>query len=633
MNDTGDLRDELRALRERVEAIERRLGMAADPVSAENPAIAKPTPVEAPRFSQQPQPDRAERSPGLETRLGLTWINRIGVITLLFGAGFFFKYAVENEWIGPVARVILGITAGLAALGAGDFLHRRNQRLFAQGISGLGIALLYLSFYAASQFYHLIPDIIGFAALAFVTALGAALAIQYDAMPVAALGFFGGYLTPVLVAPALWVLYGYTLLLDVAAVMLARARGWRPLEIFAIVATALLYTTANYRHESLLGTLFIAAAYALFSVAQLPGVRIAAQLLASIALAFLWTKNPSGFLLCSFVLAAAGVVTRPIWALGGFWLGYALWTLNATARPDGPVFVAITLVFVLFFALVNIRPGSVSVVAANGPIYFGAAYLLLNPHHHAFMGLLAVSLAAAHLITARHLLTVAPQMALLSTGLAAVFVTLAIPVQLAGYAITIAWATEAAALAWIASRWKDARAIWLALAILALILMHLAVFDRESSDSRLITFTASAIAFWLTAKWMQPGRLAAAVYIIGHALMLWGLGLEIERWALQHADPQNVVSVTTAAISIMLAAYAVIVIGAGVLTATTINRFLGLALIGIVILKLYLYDVWLLGRLYRTIAFVALGALLVLSSYVYSRYRERVEGWWTNNRL
>ncbi len=26
--------------------------------------------------------------------------------------------------------------------------------------------------------------------------------------------------------------------------------------------------------------------------------------------------------------------------------------------------------------------------------------------------------------------------------------------------------------------------------------------------------------------------------------------------------------------------------------------------------------------------FVALGGLLVLSSYVYSQYRERIEGWW-----
>ncbi len=87
-------------------------------------------------------------------------------------------------------------------MAGGDFLNRRNQRLFAQGISGLGIALLYMSFYAAFEFYHLIPNVLAFALLAATTAIGATLALHYDALPVAALGLFGGYLTPVLVRPA-----------------------------------------------------------------------------------------------------------------------------------------------------------------------------------------------------------------------------------------------------------------------------------------------------------------------------------------------------------------------------------------------------------------------------------------------
>jgi hypothetical protein len=36
-------------------------------------------------------------------------------VTLVLGIAFFFKWAVDNQWIGPGGRVILGVIAGLAA--------------------------------------------------------------------------------------------------------------------------------------------------------------------------------------------------------------------------------------------------------------------------------------------------------------------------------------------------------------------------------------------------------------------------------------------------------------------------------------------------------------------------------------
>jgi uncharacterized membrane protein len=39
-----------------------------------------------------------------------------------------------------------------------------------------------------------------------------------------------------------------------------------------------------------------------------------------------------------------------------------------------------------------------------------------------------------------------------------------------------------------------------------------------------------------------------------------------------------------------------------------------------VIAKLYLYDVWLVDRLYRIVAFTVLGALLLVASWIYSRW-------------
>ncbi len=150
-----------------------------------------------------PRPVTSEPLPGpdkvaLETKVGLTVTNRVGVVTLVLGVAFFFKWAVDNNWIGPAGRVMLGILAGSATLWVGDLLWRKAQRAFAQGITGTGIAVLYLSFYSAFGFYHLIPQAGAFPLMCSVTGLAFALSLRYDSPAVTALGLLGGYLTPIL---------------------------------------------------------------------------------------------------------------------------------------------------------------------------------------------------------------------------------------------------------------------------------------------------------------------------------------------------------------------------------------------------------------------------------------------------
>jgi len=114
--------------------------------------------------------------------------------------------------------------------------------------------------------------------------------------------------------------------------------------------------------------------------------------------------------------------------------------------------------------------------------------------------------------------------------------------------------------------------------------------------------------------------------------MVAGLGLEVNGWAERSSLPENLGNLKSTSISILLAAYALALVVMGVASRTRINRILGLVLIAIVVAKLYLYDVWELGRIYRIIAFAALGALLLVTSYLYSRYREKIESWWNDEQ-
>jgi uncharacterized membrane protein len=114
---------------------------------------------------------------------------------------------------------------------------------------------------------------------------------------------------------------------------------------------------------------------------------------------------------------------------------------------------------------------------------------------------------------------------------------------------------------------------------------------------------------------------AATAYIAGHAIFLFGLSLEIGGWVSRNVVPGNQSGVQIVAISVMMTIYAVILVLAGVRTQRAIHRLLGLALVVLVVAKLYLVDVWVLGRLFRIAAFLALGILLLALSYLYSRWR------------
>ena len=120
----------------------------------------------------------------------------------------------------------------------------------------------------------------------------------------------------------------------------------------------------------------------------------------------------------------------------------------------------------------------------------------------------------------------------------------------------------------------------------------------------------------------KDNRGGLTAYVTGHALVLLGLGVETVDWVTHSAAPENFRSIASASISVLAGAYAVLLVALGSVWRHAATRILGIGLFGLVVLKLYLYDVWLLGALYRMAAFAILGVLLLAASFLY-RQRTR----------
>jgi len=91
----------------------------------------------------------AESGAGLEVAIGKVWLNRIGAIALLLAAVFFVKLSIDQGWIGPSTRVLLGALTGLVLLGVGEYSLARGMRTFASGILGCGVGMLYVAVFGA----------------------------------------------------------------------------------------------------------------------------------------------------------------------------------------------------------------------------------------------------------------------------------------------------------------------------------------------------------------------------------------------------------------------------------------------------------------------------------------------------
>jgi uncharacterized membrane protein len=183
-----------------------------------------------------------------ETQFGLTAVNRIGALTLAIGIIFFFKYAVDNQWLGARGRTLLGVAGGLLLICAGEWLRARGQRVFAQGIAGCGLAILYITCYAAFAWYRLLGQTGAAACLIIISAVAIGLSLRYAHAAIAALGFAGGLLTPILLTAApggAAITLSYLLLLDATCVLLVYKRLWlalAPLTGAETIAAALFLT-------------------------------------------------------------------------------------------------------------------------------------------------------------------------------------------------------------------------------------------------------------------------------------------------------------------------------------------------------------------------------------------------------
>lgn len=223
-------------------------GSVMRPSAVPQPSPRPPQPSVAPRSTTSARTRASPREPSRVDVLisdFITWFKggnplaRIGIVILFFGAVFLAKYAAENSLF-PIELRFVAIALGAFALLIVGFRLRDKRAVYAQLLQGGGIAGLYLTVFAASRLYHLLP--LGFAfGLMIVIALAAAvLAVAQNALSLAVIGTAGGFLAPILISTGSGnhvALFSYYAVLNLGVFTVAWFRTWRMLNVLGFVFT------------------------------------------------------------------------------------------------------------------------------------------------------------------------------------------------------------------------------------------------------------------------------------------------------------------------------------------------------------------------------------------------------------
>lgn len=171
--------------------------------------------------------------------LGGNSVLRVGLVLLFFGLAFLLRYATEQFGLPVELRYAAVASAALLLLAFGWRLRQRRSA-YALLMQGGGVAVLYLTVFAAMRLNGLIEPGPAFALLLLVTVFAALLALWQDALGLAAAAALGGFAAPILASTGSAshvALFSYFILLNAGILGIAWFKAWRLLNLIGLVGT------------------------------------------------------------------------------------------------------------------------------------------------------------------------------------------------------------------------------------------------------------------------------------------------------------------------------------------------------------------------------------------------------------
>nr|WP_275579423.1 DUF2339 domain-containing protein [Halanaerobacter jeridensis] len=190
-------------------------------------------------------------------------LNKIGVLLILFGVIAGFKYSYSHwisRWVNNYVKGSFFFLLGGLFIGGGEWFYREDKQVFALGLLGGGISILYASVFYSYFLLEIINLVTAFLMMILISFTVVAASLRYNSKTICSLGLIGGYLTFITYAINYQLsgasLYGtmiYLLSLTAAVLTISFKKRWIILNYISFFANlpALLYLTGQVNSELL----------------------------------------------------------------------------------------------------------------------------------------------------------------------------------------------------------------------------------------------------------------------------------------------------------------------------------------------------------------------------------------------
>jgi uncharacterized membrane protein len=598
-NLASGLKDLLRRIEHYEGMLNRDLGPAVQQAEIPESETIKLTPSGIPVFvskSMEPEDVEPESQPvythpsgskrdsnEFEIQVGQKWLLVIGILTMVFGVGYFLKYSFEQGWIGPEGRVAMAYLWGIAFLVAGDRFRAKNLERFGLSLVGGGIAVLYFSAFAAFQLYHLFDQTISFSIMVMITVLACVLSIRYDTKWLAVLGLIGGFLTPVLLSTGQdnqIALMTYMTILNLGLLGVAFYKKWDLLNTLGLIFTYLLYSAWHVQHY-----------------------------------------QDSKFL-------------PAILFLNVFYLIYALvpfiYQVRKGGRSDGRELVLMGVnAFIAFCYGYFMIKGLYGIVWVSVITVFYASVFLSMATYLSRKGMQSLDIFVVLLAKAM------------------LFLIITIPVLFSGHWITIFWSVQGLILVWLAGKLERRSLAAGGYVLLLVSILKFLLHDYVDVFHVNVDYWFSirgGFAYLIIERWMTtvllliailatgllakraPGNVRAAergdappLFLAFGVVLFIALTVETSSFFYDYLPQARF-----AAISVLWTLFSVGLMLIGFKQNSAAVRKVSFGLFLVVVLKVFMFDMANISTPYRIISFIILGLVLVGTSYLYHRYKDRI---------
>lgn len=129
----------------------------------------------------------------IEMKIGLNWVNKIGIILILLGVGAASRYTYST-WFNDYMKGIAFFVLGALFLAGGEWFFRRGKTVFSNGLLGGGISVLYGAVFYSHFLLEIIDVVPALLISVLVTATAIVFSVRHHSRTICSLGLVGGYL-------------------------------------------------------------------------------------------------------------------------------------------------------------------------------------------------------------------------------------------------------------------------------------------------------------------------------------------------------------------------------------------------------------------------------------------------------